>query len=80
MTKNDEGREPPPNKSEELEGLEEPEDWDLPPVITEDDDSPDILEIIEAEEAIGTIFSNIHKTTIIATVIGLRIIPCFWSF
>ena len=71
MTKNNEGSEPPPQKLEDLEGLEEPENWDLPPVITEEDDSPDILEIIEAEEAIETIFTNIHKTTIISTVIGI---------
>ncbi|NHJ32807.1 MAG: hypothetical protein FK732_08085 [Asgard group archaeon] len=71
MTKNDEGSEPPPNKLEDIEGLEEPEDWDLPTVITEEDDCPEILEVIEPEEAIGTIFANIHVSTIISAILGL---------
>ena len=71
MSKNDEGKEPPPKRVADLEGFEEPEDWDLPPVITEEDDSPEILEVIEAEKAIETIFANIHITTIISTILGL---------
>ena len=70
MSKNKEDSEPPPKK-EVIEGFEEPEDWDLPPVITEEDDSPEILEVIETEEAIETLFSNLHISTIISTILGL---------
>ena len=66
MTENDEGSEPPPIKEKELNGYQEPEDWDMPTTIFEEDDSPEILEDVEPEEAIGTLFSNLHLSTIIS--------------
>jgi len=67
MTKND-NAEPPPSDSEEYL---EPEDWDLPSVLTEEDACPEILEVIEPEEAIGTLFENIHISTIITFILGI---------
>lgn len=36
-----------------------------------DDECPEILEIIELEEALGTIFQNIHHSTIITIILGI---------
>ena len=52
----------------ELNGLEETEDFDLPLI---EGECPEILEIIEPEEAIGTIFKNIHASTLITFVLGI---------
>ncbi len=71
MSKKDEGSEPPPKESAKIDGLEEPEDWDLPAAITEEDECPEILEVIEPEEAIETLFGNIHLSTIISLILGI---------
>ncbi len=71
MSKNDKDAEPLPSDSEEYY---EPEDWDLPSVITEEEEEeecPEILEIIEPEEAIGTLFENIHISTIVTFLLGI---------
>ena len=73
MSENDEGHEPPPKGSTDIEDYSEPEDWDLPTVITEDDDSPDIFENVEPEEAIGTLLDNIHLSTLISLFAGIAI-------
>ncbi len=49
--------------------LAEPEDFDLP--LTDDDECPEFLENIEPEEAIGTIFRNIHVSTLVTFVLGI---------
>ncbi|NHJ86484.1 MAG: hypothetical protein FK734_13550 [Asgard group archaeon] len=81
MSKNDEGKdEPPPIHDDDITDLDsfrEPEDWDLPPIITEEDECPEFLEDVEPEEAIETIFSNIHISTIVSTVIGLGLAVTF---
>ena len=72
MSEDDEGSRPPPKQDlSKDEGFLEPEDWDMPPVIIEEDECPEILENVEAEEAIETIFTNIHKSTIISTILGI---------
>jgi hypothetical protein len=68
MSKNDEDKDSPPN---ELEGFTEPEDWDLPTILTEDDDSPEILENVEPEEAIETLLDNLDLLTIISLIGGI---------
>ncbi len=77
MNKNDEGSEPPPTK-EEINGYQEPEDWDMPTTIFEEDDSPEILEDVEPEEAIGTLFSNLHLTTFISLILGVVFMIAFY--
>ncbi|MHA1367947.1 MAG: hypothetical protein ACTSP5_16295 [Candidatus Heimdallarchaeota archaeon] len=50
--------------------LAEPEDFDMP--LTDDEDEcPEILENIEPEEAIGTIFRNIHVSTLVTFALGI---------
>ncbi len=73
MTENDEGSKPPPKDSMELEDYSEPEDWDLPTVITEDDEYPDYFDNIEHEEALETIIGNISSLTIISLLLGIVI-------
>jgi hypothetical protein len=75
MSEDDEGRKPPPH---ELENYEEPEDWDFPTVITEEDDSPEILEDVEPEEAIETLFDNLGIFTIISLVGGILVAVLFY--
>jgi len=78
MTNNDEGKEPPPKIEIDFdEDYSEPEDWDLPIAIIEEDDSPDILENVELEEALETLFSNIHITSIISLIIGILLAATF---
>lgn len=55
-------------KNIEMDVLQEEEDFDLP---LSDAECPEILEIIEPEEALGTIFKNIHKSTKITLVLGV---------
>ncbi|HUU77445.1 MAG TPA: sodium/calcium exchanger protein [candidate division Zixibacteria bacterium] len=72
MSKEDEGNKPPPIDSQTLyEDFQEPEDWDMPPIITDDDECPEILVNVEPEEAIETIFTNIHLSTIISLILGI---------
>ncbi|MHA1125006.1 MAG: hypothetical protein ACTSO7_10490 [Candidatus Heimdallarchaeota archaeon] len=52
----------------ETNGLEEPEDFDMPLI---DDEGPEILETIEPEEAIDTIFKNIHTSTLVTFALGI---------
>lgn len=54
-------------KIDEMDELQESEDFDLPLSGVE---CPKILEMIEPEEALRTIFKNIHKSTIITLVLG----------
>ncbi|NHJ46406.1 MAG: hypothetical protein FK733_01340 [Asgard group archaeon] len=68
MSENDEDSDSLPSDNDDYA---EPEDWDLPPIITEEDESPEILENIEPEEAIETLFDNIDLLTIISLVGGL---------
>ena len=78
MTNNDEGKDPPPKVEIDFdEDYSEPEDWDLPIAIIEEDDSPDILENVELEEALETLFSNIHITSIISLIIGILLAATF---
>lgn len=78
MADNDEGKEPPPNSKIILdEEYSEPEDWDLPTTIIEEDESPDILENVEPEEALETIFENIHVTSIISLILGILLAATF---
>ncbi|MHA1505394.1 MAG: hypothetical protein ACTSPT_09410, partial [Candidatus Heimdallarchaeota archaeon] len=78
MANNDEGKEPPPISTIDLsEDYSEPEDWDLPTTIIEEDESPDILENVEPEEALETIFENIHVTSIISLVLGILLAATF---
>ncbi len=55
-------------KNEEMVALQESEDFDLP---LSDAECPEILEMIEPEEALGTIIKNIHKSTIITFILGI---------
>ncbi len=78
MAENDEGKEPPPKSTIDLsEDYSEPEDWDLPTTIIEEDETPDILENVEPEEALETIFENIHVTSIISLVLGILLAASF---
>jgi hypothetical protein len=78
MVNNDEGNEPPPKTKLDLdEDYSEPEDWDLPTTIIEDDELPDILDNVEPEEALETIFENIHITSIISLVLGILLAASF---
>ncbi|MHA1736976.1 MAG: hypothetical protein ACTSXA_08885 [Candidatus Heimdallarchaeota archaeon] len=78
MANNDEGKEPPPISTIDLsEDYSEPEDWDLPTTIIEEDESPDILENVEPEEALETIFENIHVSSIISLVLGILLAATF---
>ncbi|MHA1367813.1 MAG: hypothetical protein ACTSP5_15590, partial [Candidatus Heimdallarchaeota archaeon] len=78
MAENDEGKEPPPKSTIDLsEDYSEPEDWDLPTTIIEEDETPDILENVEPEEALETIFENIHITSIISLVLGILLAATF---
>lgn len=78
MNENDEGSEPPPIKVKDINGYQEPEDWDMPTTIFEDDDSLEILEDVEPEEALGTLFSNLHLSTIISLVLGIAFMIAFY--
>ncbi len=78
MNKNDEGSKPPPTQVKEIDDYQEPEDWDMPTTIFEEDDSPDILEDVEAEEAIETLFSNLHLSTIISLILGIVFMIAFF--
>ncbi|HUT80434.1 MAG TPA: hypothetical protein VMZ29_04450 [Candidatus Bathyarchaeia archaeon] len=79
MKDKDEGSEPPPREEkEDLDEYSELEDWDLPAVITEEDECPDILEDVEPEEAFEAIFTNIHLSTIISLVLGLVVSILFY--
>ncbi len=78
MSKNDEDSEPPPIKEKDLNGYQEPEDWDMPTTIFEEDDSPEILEDVEPEEAIGALFSNLHLSTIISLILGVMFMIAFY--
>ena len=78
MIDSDEGSEPPPIKVEELEDYQEPEDWDMPATIIEVDECPEILGDVEAEEAIGTLLSNIHISTIVSIILGIAFMIAFY--
>ncbi|MFW9924486.1 MAG: hypothetical protein ACFFDW_14475 [Candidatus Thorarchaeota archaeon] len=75
MSENDEGTEPPPNENDvkDNEEYREPEDWDMPAVITEEDECPDIFENVEPEEAFETIFTNVHTSSIVSLILGILV-------
>ncbi|NHJ41156.1 MAG: hypothetical protein FK731_14080 [Asgard group archaeon] len=75
MSKNDEEKDSPPNN---LDGYTEPEDWDLPPTITEDDECPEILENVEPEEAFETLFDNLDLLTILSLIGGIIVAVLFY--
>ncbi|MHA1127003.1 MAG: hypothetical protein ACTSO7_16040 [Candidatus Heimdallarchaeota archaeon] len=78
MAENDEGKEPPPISKIDLdEDYSEPEDWDLPTTIIEDDEVLEFLENVEPEEALETIFENIHLSSIISLVLGILLAATF---
>lgn len=79
MNENDEGSKPPPTQVKELDDYQEPEDWDMPLTIFEEDDSPEILEDVEPEEAIGTLFSNLHLSTLISILLGIAFMIAFYT-
>ena len=79
MSENDEGSDPPPLSSKiDSDFYQEPEDWDMPPVMTEDDECPDILENVEPEEAIETLFTNLHISTIVSLLLGIVLMIIFY--
>ncbi len=79
MNPNDEGNEPPPiDEKEALDEYTELEDWDLPAVITEEDECPEILVDVEPEEAFEALFTNIHLSTIISLILGILVGVLFY--
>ncbi|MBN1331076.1 MAG: hypothetical protein JXA54_16505 [Candidatus Heimdallarchaeota archaeon] len=79
MNTNDEGNEPPPIEHiDSFDEYSELEDWDLPAVLTEEDECPEILIDVEPEEAFEALFTNIHLSTIISLVLGIVVGVLFY--
>ncbi|MBD3190022.1 MAG: hypothetical protein GF308_05240 [Candidatus Heimdallarchaeota archaeon] len=92
MSENEDGSDPPPQNAKSIQnekGYQEPEDWDMPPrgssLLSKEkgeeseEECPEILEDIEPEEAIGTIFTNMSPPTIISICAGIILMILFYA-